>query len=94
VSSRGERLSLNQATFRSANEGMTEVLNVHESTLVPFLCECADLDCLGRLEATLAEFEEAHAGANRYFILRGHLRVEGEEILVENERYEVVVKTA
>ena len=90
--SREDRLELNQATFRSANEGMIEAVNVDGARRIPFLCECADIDCLGRLEATIAEFEEAHTGEDRYFILPGHLRIEGEEILSENGRYEVVTK--
>jgi anti-anti-sigma factor len=59
---------------------------------VPFLCECADFDCLGRVEASLFEYQEAHQGGDRYFTLPGHLRIEREEILSENGRYEVVSK--
>lgn len=92
MGSRQERLYLNQETFRSANRGMSEAVNVDDSTLVPFVCECADLDCLGRLEATSAEFEEIHDRDDRYFILPGHHRAEGEEILSDNGRYQVVSK--
>ena len=83
---------MNQAAFRSANVGMIEALKVDGSVRVPFLCECADMDCLGRLEATIVEFADAHDGEDRYFILPGHLRIEGEEILSENGRYEIVSK--
>ena len=91
-SSRQGRHHMNQETFRSANKGMSEAVNVNGSTLIPFLCECADIDCLGRLEATIAEFEAAHAQSDQYFILPGHHRAEGEEILSENGRYEIVSK--
>jgi hypothetical protein len=92
MGSRRERFYLNQETFRSANKGMSEAVSVDGSTLIPFLCECPDFDCLGRLEATITEFEAAHARGDQYFILPGHLRAEGEEILSENDRYEVVSK--
>jgi hypothetical protein len=92
MAAREDRLLANQETFRSANEGLIEAASVSPETLVPFLCECADFECLGRLEANLREFDEAHAGDDRYFILPGHLRVEGEEVVSENGRYEVVTK--
>ena len=92
ASARNDRLLKNQATFRAANEGLREAVNVELDSLVPFLCECADFDCLGRVEATLGEFEDAHAEAEHYFILPGHLRVEGEEVVRENGRYQVVSK--
>ncbi len=92
MSSRDDRLLANQETFRGANRGMIEAVNVDEETLVPFLCECADFDCLGRVEANLLEYDEAHDGDDRYFILPGHMRMDGEEILSENGRYEVVSK--
>jgi hypothetical protein len=94
MSSRDERSSLNQETFRSANEGMRRVVNVEATTRIPFLCECADFECLGRVEASLDEFEVIHSNENWFFILHGHPRIEGEEILSENDRYQVVSKAA
>ncbi|MGH3028336.1 MAG: hypothetical protein ACRDMW_07265 [Gaiellaceae bacterium] len=92
MSIRDDRLAANQEPFRSANRGMIEAVNVGPGELVPFLCECADFNCLGRVEATLLEYEEAHGGNDRYFILPGHPRIEGEDIVSENGRYEVVSK--
>lgn len=92
MSARDDRLVANQETFRSANRGMIEAANVGPDELVPFLCECADFDCLGRVEASFLEYEEAHGRNDRYFILPGHPRIEGEEIVSENGRYEVVSK--
>jgi hypothetical protein len=94
MSSREQRLTLNQETFRSANEGMHSAIDAEGTTRVPFLCECADLGCLGRLEASLDEFDVVHESEDRYFILPGHMRIDGEKILSENERYQVVSKAA
>lgn len=94
MSSRDDRLVANQETFRSANRGMIEAVDVGPAELVPFLCECSDFGCLGRLEASLPENEEAHGADDCYFILPGHPRIEVEEILSENGRYEVVSKAA
>lgn len=92
MASRDERLLENQETFRNANEGLSEAVSVDPETRVPFLCECADFECLGRIEATLREFEGVHAEKGRYFILPGHLRIEGEEVVAENGCYQVVSK--
>jgi hypothetical protein len=73
---------------------MIEAVVVGPQVPVPFLCECADFDCLGRVEASLLEYQEVHQGEDRYFILPGHRRIEGEEILSENGRYEVVSKAS
>ena len=94
MDSRDERLLENQTTFRSANERLSEMAQVDDGKFVPFLCECADIECLGRLEATLSEFELIHEDRHRFFILPGHALMDGEEILVENRRYGVVSKAA
>ena len=46
----------------------------------------------GRVEATLDQYEEAHFARDDYFILRDHLRVEGEEIIGEEDGYHIVRK--
>ena len=63
VSSRDDRLVANQQTFRQANRGMVEAVNVDAATHVPFLCEFADLDCLGRVEASLLTVHEMRSAA-------------------------------
>jgi hypothetical protein len=93
--SRRERLVRNQEMFRDANKRLHDVLNdagASDNRYVPFLCECADEECLARLEATLEEFEEVHIAYNHYFILSGHPRVEAEETVDQNDRFVAVVK--
>jgi hypothetical protein len=92
---REERLTENQQTFRYANERLVERLaaaGTQDHRHVPFFCECADESCSDRVNATLDEFEEAHVTSNHYFILPGHARIEAEEAIEENGRYDVVVK--
>lgn len=92
MGSRDERLTENQRTFREANDRFQELASVDQDRRVPFLCECGDIECLGRVDATLSEFEVIHDDPSRYFILPGHLRAVGEEIVSQNGRYEVVIK--
>jgi hypothetical protein len=85
----------NQVSFRYANERLRERVmdgGVTDHRHIPFFCECADGDCKGRLDATLDEFEEAHLTSQQYFILPGHLTLDGEEAIEQNGRYEVVTK--
>ena len=87
----------NQQMFRQANESLRDrvvAAGTADHRHVPFFCECADDRCFGRIGATLDEFEDAHLSYYHYFILPGHVRVEGEESIEENGRYDVVTKAA
>jgi hypothetical protein len=93
--SRRERMLENQERFRQANERLRGLVLDAGSTdhrHVPFFCECADESCRGKLNATIEEFEEAHLTSAHYFILPGHLMIEGEEAIEQNGRYDVVTK--
>jgi hypothetical protein len=93
MASRDERLAENQRTFRQANERLQELADVADGARIPFLCECADLSCLGRVEASHGEFEVVHEDDDRFFIVPGHRLMDGESVVDRNERYEVVDKT-
>jgi hypothetical protein len=95
MTTRYEQLVHNQQSSRHANERLHEVLGNapgFDGNRVPFLCECADNGCGGRVEATLDQYDEAHFARDDYFILRDHLRVEGEEIIGEVDGYDIVRK--
>ena len=92
---RYERLVENQKSSRYANERMHELVRAQatvDGRVVPFLCECADNSCGGRVDATLDQYEDAHFNRDDYFILRGHLRVTGEEIIGQRDGYDIVRK--
>ena len=92
-----ERARENQRQFRSANGRFFDLLMnsmAPDGQLFPFMCECADADCLGRIEITTWRYEDIHAEQRNYVILPGHMRIAGEEILEENSYYEIVKKAA
>jgi hypothetical protein len=93
MASREERSAENQRTFREANERFQELASVADGTRIPFLCECADIQCLGRVDATIGEFEVIHEDRDRYFIIPGHDTLDHEQVLDRNDRYEVVTKS-
>jgi hypothetical protein len=59
---------------------------------VPFLCECADIECLGRVEATLSEFEVIHEDSERFFVVLGISAWRARRSSRTNGRYEIVSK--
>ena len=93
--SRHERLEQNQKMFRDANERFEDA--VEQNGLdgvrpVPFLCECADSDCRGRIEITTGDYDAAHIDSDHYVILPGHRTIAGEEIVEDNVTYLVADK--
>jgi hypothetical protein len=95
VSSPNEELTTNQRTFRYANERLGSLAGevVGEERLVPFLCECADWNCLGRVEMKLADYGELHVDRDVYAILPNHQVAEGEHVIDRRASFEVVRKS-
>ena len=87
----------NQRKFRYANGRFVDAVNdsaTHDGRLIPFLCECAEDACMGRIEITAWRYEDIHTKERQYVILPGHMRIAGEEIVEENSYYEIVKKAA
>jgi hypothetical protein len=68
------------------------VASGYETEPVPFLCECADEDCLGQVELTPIQWEVVAAAPNHYVMIAGHQRSEGEEIVGSIREYEIARK--
>jgi hypothetical protein len=85
-----------QEASRGANERFHTVLVERPALdgLIPFLCECADADCLGRVEMSLADYGQVHLDREVYVIMRGHPTIDGELPIEERERFDVVRKAA
>jgi hypothetical protein len=81
----------NQKLFRRGNESLHDaaVDSGYETEPVPFLCECADEDCLGRVEVTPSQWEVVANEPNHYLMIAGHPRSEGEEAVGSIGEYEV-----
>jgi hypothetical protein len=85
-----------QDASRAANERFHMLLVERPllERLIPFLCECADADCLGRVEMTAADYGEIHVDREVYVIMRGHATVDGEHPVDTRESFDVVKKPA
>jgi hypothetical protein len=89
-----ERVALNDATFRNANErieGKAESLGIDP---VPFLCECADPSCTEIILLSLNTYEEVRAEPTHFLNVPGHDVSAGPHAQVVEERagYSIVEK--
>jgi hypothetical protein len=92
--SRQTRREQNQELFRTGNKRLSATLGnrLPETARVPFLCECADEFCDGRVELALPEWKDVASKPNHFVMVQGHPRSEGEMIVGALEGYDVVRK--
>jgi hypothetical protein len=91
---RDTRREQNQLRFRKANERLLAAVEDGGSAprRIPFLCECADDDCLGTVEGDVAAWEAVASNHNHFLMDAGHQRSEGEEVVGHLEEYDVARK--
>jgi hypothetical protein len=91
---RETRRELNQLRFRKANEFLHDAVEdqVQEAHAVPFLCECADDDCLGTVNVLLSEWEAIASQPNHFLMESGHQHSEGEEVVGSVGQYDIARK--
>lgn len=89
-----DKLAQNQDMARAANERLQEVAGrrTEDGKIIPFLCECADAACLGRIEVSIDDYFVAHLDSTHYVVMPGHLRVDGEVLVADHGHYELVAK--
>jgi hypothetical protein len=88
-----ERIALNNAAFRNANERIGAAAGVYDVDMpVPFVCECADRACSQLVRLNLDEYEEIRANSRHFLNAPGHhLAAEGEALVVaERDGYVIV----
>jgi hypothetical protein len=92
---RAERIARNDSTFRDANERIDDVaqtIDDYRGTLLPFLCECADLSCTDIVRLTGEEYEEVRRRPTSFLTVPGHEDDEATSVVEENDRFAVVEK--
>ena len=90
-----ERIARNDAIFRTANEGISQVAEAQQmQDLVPFICECADPACVEIVRLSLAEYLHVREDPRTVLNVPGHqASAQGWAQVVEShDRYVVVVK--
>lgn len=93
LDSRDNDLAENQRAFRIGNERLRGAVGARAGgEPIPFLCECTDETCMGRVDLTLDEYRSIRRHENRFVILRDHPTLPGERIVQENGFHQVVEK--
>jgi hypothetical protein len=78
--------------FREANERIAEkARELQMQPPIPFLCECSDRRCFGRLHLTLEEYDEARSDPQRYLTISSH-EVVGAFVISQDERFALAEK--
>ena len=78
--------------FRNANDAIAEQARDRDwEATVPFLCECSDRHCFGRLDLTLAEYEKIRSQPQRYVVCLGH-EVPDALLMERGNRFAIVEK--
>jgi hypothetical protein len=91
---RDTRREENQRMFQGGNVALRDAAEKTglETSLIPFLCECASVDCRGQVEVTIKEWEGVTSKPNHFLMIAGHQRSEGEEIVGSVRAYEIARK--
>lgn len=91
-----ERVALNDATFRVANESVRRRAGELKITgqALPLICECADRGCTDVLLIEPDVYEAVRADGSRFLNAPGHEAADGEHarVVERHERYVVVEK--
>jgi hypothetical protein len=83
----------NQKTFRGGNAVLRDAAKkIGLKTDVPFMCECASIDCRGQVEVTTSEWEAVASRPDHFLMIAGHQRSEGEEVVGSLREYEIARK--
>jgi hypothetical protein len=89
-----ERVAKNNATFREANNRLGATARKARVEPAPFVCECADGNCMEIVMVPLAEYERVRSEPRWFVTVPGHPERAGEDVEVIDQRgaYVIVAK--
>jgi len=92
---RRERFARNEALFREVNERirlLASEWSTGDDDVIEFTCECANQACAERIAASVADYEYVRSDPRRFLVAPGHVDLEVEEIVAEDEAFWIVEK--
>jgi len=93
MSSREERIGLNEAVFREVNERIEHLAETFDLRApLDLICECGDAKCVERITMTTAEYEEIRSEAHQFAVHPGHEYPDVESVVARLKGYDVVRK--
>ena len=97
MTTREERIGLNEAIFREVNERIEALhhrFELRDDEPLQIVCECDRIDCTERLEVMLESYERTRADSACFFVSPGHDDPAVEDVVEADEGYVVVRKHA
>jgi hypothetical protein len=96
MSSREERIGVNEAVFREVNERIEDVAGSVglESQVLDLVCECGNGGCVQRISMSSQEYEVLRSVSNHFAVVPGHEYLDVERIIERRTGYDVVAKIA
>jgi hypothetical protein len=94
VQSRERQVAENEVRFRALNERLQEQAGTWEGRegQLSVVCECGDEDCTARIELSVRQYEAVRAVETQFVLIRGHERLEVEDVVDGAENWLVVRK--
>jgi hypothetical protein len=94
MSSREERIGLNEAVFREVNERIEALAQTFELKGEPLdlVCECGDAACVQRITMSREEYEQLRSNAHHFAVYSGHEIPDVEEVVSQRKGYDIVSK--
>jgi hypothetical protein len=94
MSTREERIGLNEAVFREVNERIEDLAETFQLKDEPLdlVCECGDATCVRRITMTRTEYEELRSEPHQFAVHPGHEYPDVEEVVERRKGYDIVSK--
>jgi hypothetical protein len=94
LNERERRLGENEALYREVNERVRDLEEQFglDREYLKFVCECAQLECMERIQLTAAEYEHVRSEPELFALKHGHEMPDVESVVEENPRFIVVRK--
>src|SRR6059058_4588931 len=86
------KMARTEAAFREVNEAIARTAVRFEADETDFVCECADPECVHRITAEIADYEEVRAEPTRFLVAPGQEEPAIERIVDRNREYAIVEK--
>lgn len=86
--------AINETRSRQTNEWIEEANDRFgaENAMDEYQCECSNVMCASVVSLTRVEYEAVRADGTRFFIATHHENPELDGLIVEHDRYSIVVK--
>ena len=86
------RIAKTESQFRDVNERIAETAERFGATEAELVCECSDPECGHRIEAPLADYEQARTDGAQFLVAPGHENPDHERVARHRTGYRIVAK--